>query len=157
MIGLEQLRLESTPARSEECYSAQQPWHSRATDGVGSCECAFGECTQKTALARIRRSARKTYVSSSRDEDRALCNEVATTYSELGKLLDSLGRRTKAQNSYKNEKKWGYIIKSRISNCKTILRIQCVTEGVSSCQANHPLTQTTSSRLRLQIPLQVPP
>ncbi|KAI8602885.1 hypothetical protein EDD21DRAFT_352349 [Dissophora ornata] len=62
----------------------------------------------ETALARIRTSAKKTYVLSSRAEDRALCNEIATTYFELGQLLEGLGRHTKAQASYKNEQKWGY-------------------------------------------------
>ena len=61
----------------------------------------------ETVLARIKTSVRKTYVSSSRAEDRALCSEIAITYFELGKLLDSLGRRSKAQESYKNEGKWG--------------------------------------------------
>ncbi|KAI8600798.1 hypothetical protein EDD21DRAFT_354227 [Dissophora ornata] len=61
----------------------------------------------ETALARIRTSVRKTCVSSSRAEDRALCNEIATTYSELGKLFDDLGRRTKAQACCKKEEKWG--------------------------------------------------
>ncbi|KAI8596563.1 hypothetical protein EDD21DRAFT_243656, partial [Dissophora ornata] len=60
----------------------------------------------ETDLDRIRTSVRKTSVSSSRDEDRALCNEIATTHFELGKLLDGLGCRSKAENSYKNEKKW---------------------------------------------------
>ncbi|KAI8598847.1 hypothetical protein EDD21DRAFT_356000 [Dissophora ornata] len=64
-----------------------------------------------SALARIRTSVRKTFVSSSCAEDRILCNEIATTYFELGKLLDGLGRRTKAQDSYKNEQKWGYVSK----------------------------------------------
>ncbi|KAI8600638.1 hypothetical protein EDD21DRAFT_354377 [Dissophora ornata] len=68
----------------------------------------------ESALARIRTSARKTYVSSSRDEDRALCNEIATTYFELGKLLEGLGRRIKAQTCYKNEEKWGYVSDNNI-------------------------------------------
>ncbi|KAI8598045.1 hypothetical protein EDD21DRAFT_407134, partial [Dissophora ornata] len=61
----------------------------------------------ETDLARIRKSVRITYVSSSRDEDRALCNEIATTHCELGKLWDDLGHHNKAQDSYKNEKQWG--------------------------------------------------
>ncbi|KAI8595003.1 hypothetical protein EDD21DRAFT_359426 [Dissophora ornata] len=60
----------------------------------------------ETALARIRKSVRETFVSSSSDEDRALCNEIATTHFELGKLLDGVGYHVKAQDSYKNEKKW---------------------------------------------------
>ncbi|KAI8602649.1 hypothetical protein EDD21DRAFT_403485 [Dissophora ornata] len=73
------------------------------------------------ALARIKTSVRKTYVSSSRAEDRALCNEIATTYSELGELLDGLGSPTKAQACYKNEEKWGYAFKARVSNCTPML------------------------------------
>ncbi|KAI8602570.1 hypothetical protein EDD21DRAFT_352628 [Dissophora ornata] len=71
-------------------------------------ELALGLCNDaEKALARIRTSVRKAYVLSSRTQDRALCNEIATTYSKIGKLLDSLGRRSKAQDSYKNEQKWG--------------------------------------------------
>ncbi|KAI8601142.1 hypothetical protein EDD21DRAFT_404690, partial [Dissophora ornata] len=71
-------------------------------------ELALAFCNDaETALARIKTSVRKAYVSSSRPQDRTLCNEIATTYSELGELLDSLGRRSKAQASYNNEEKWG--------------------------------------------------
>ena len=71
-------------------------------------ELALSFCTDaKTTLAHIRRSARKTYVSSSLAEDRALCGEIATTYFELGKLLGDLGRLSEAQACYKNEEKWG--------------------------------------------------
>ncbi|KAI8604815.1 hypothetical protein EDD21DRAFT_350561 [Dissophora ornata] len=59
------------------------------------------------ALARIRTSVRKTCVSSLGAEDRAVCNEIATTYFELGELFDGLGCRNKAQACYKNEEKWG--------------------------------------------------
>ncbi|KAI8599880.1 hypothetical protein EDD21DRAFT_355066 [Dissophora ornata] len=75
-----------------------------------SSELAVTSCKDtETALARIRTSVRKTYVSSSRAEDRVLCNEIASTYSELGELLDGLRHPTKAQACYKNEEKWGYI------------------------------------------------
>ncbi|KAI8600059.1 hypothetical protein EDD21DRAFT_143073 [Dissophora ornata] len=71
-------------------------------------EQALGLCKDaEKALARIRTSVRKSYVLSSRAQDRALCNDIATAYSEIGKLLDSLGLRTKAQAIYKNEEKWG--------------------------------------------------
>ncbi|KAI8602572.1 hypothetical protein EDD21DRAFT_352630 [Dissophora ornata] len=71
-------------------------------------ELALASCKDaEKDLARIRTSVRKDYVLSSRTQDRALCNEIATTYSKIGKLLDSLGRRSKAQDSYKNEQKWG--------------------------------------------------
>ncbi|KAI8596515.1 hypothetical protein EDD21DRAFT_408311, partial [Dissophora ornata] len=53
-------------------------------------------------LARIPTSVRKT----SRDEDRDLCNKIATTHFKLGKLLDDWGFSDKAQDNYKNEKKW---------------------------------------------------
>ncbi|KAI8599276.1 hypothetical protein EDD21DRAFT_355603 [Dissophora ornata] len=85
-------------------------------------ELALAFCSDaETALARIRTSVRKASVSSSRAQDRALCSEIATTYSKFGELLDSLGRRSKAQACYKNEEKWGYMIKSRISNRITML------------------------------------
>jgi len=68
----------------------------------------------ETVLSHIRTSVRKTHVSSSRAEDRALCNEIATTYFELGKLLGDLGRLSDAQACYKNEEKWGYVSDSNI-------------------------------------------
>ncbi|KAI8595010.1 hypothetical protein EDD21DRAFT_421087 [Dissophora ornata] len=72
-----------------------------------SSEVALTFCKDaETALARIRKSVRETFVSSSSDEDRVLCNEIATTHFELGKLLDGAGYHTKAQDSYKNEKQW---------------------------------------------------
>jgi len=61
----------------------------------------------EASLSRIGTSVRKTYVSSSLAEDRALCGEIATTYFELGKLLGGLGRLSEAQACYKNEEKWG--------------------------------------------------
>ena len=118
----------------------------------------------ETSLARIKSSARKTYVSSSRSEDRALCNEIGTTYSELGVLLHGLGYPTKAQACYKNEEKWGYVSdinilyrthKALISNRTTILQNQYSTEDVFSCKVNHPLSPTTSHRLLLQTSLKI--
>ncbi|KAI8596392.1 hypothetical protein EDD21DRAFT_408409, partial [Dissophora ornata] len=61
---------------------------------------------QKT-LGRIRISVRNALVSSVSVEDQAIRNEIATTYFELGKLLDKLKRRDKAQTCYKNSEKWG--------------------------------------------------
>ncbi|KAI8596054.1 hypothetical protein EDD21DRAFT_408664, partial [Dissophora ornata] len=74
---------------------------------ANSSELALTFCKDaEKALARIKTSVRKTCVLSSRAEDRALCNEIATTYSELGELLDGLGYPTKAQTYYKSEGKW---------------------------------------------------
>ncbi|KAI8601171.1 hypothetical protein EDD21DRAFT_353908 [Dissophora ornata] len=78
-------------------------------------EIALEYCNDaEKALAHIRTSVRKTCVSSTRAEDQSLCNEIATAYFELGELLDSLGRRTKAQVIYKNGEKWGYVSDNNI-------------------------------------------
>ncbi|KAI8597132.1 hypothetical protein EDD21DRAFT_357537 [Dissophora ornata] len=61
---------------------------------------------QKT-LARIRTSVRKALVSSVSVEDRAIRNEIASTYFELGELLENLKHRDKPQTCYKNSEKWG--------------------------------------------------
>ncbi|KAI8596072.1 hypothetical protein EDD21DRAFT_17012, partial [Dissophora ornata] len=73
-----------------------------------SSELALTFCNEaQTALARIRTSVRKTLVSSVSVEDRAIRNEIASTYFELGELLGNLKHRDKAQTCYKNSEKWG--------------------------------------------------
>ncbi|KAI8597832.1 hypothetical protein EDD21DRAFT_407304, partial [Dissophora ornata] len=61
----------------------------------------------QTALSRIRRSVRKALVLSVSVEDQAIRNEIASTYFELGELLENLKHRDKAQTCYKNSGKWG--------------------------------------------------
>ncbi|KAI8603385.1 hypothetical protein EDD21DRAFT_402890, partial [Dissophora ornata] len=73
-----------------------------------SSELALTFCNEaQTALARIRTSVRKTLVSSVSVEDRAIRDEIASTYFELGELLVNLKHRDKAQTCYKNSEKWG--------------------------------------------------
>ncbi|KAI8603386.1 hypothetical protein EDD21DRAFT_351905 [Dissophora ornata] len=71
-------------------------------------ELALTYCNEaQKALDRIRTSERKALVSSVSVEDRAIRNEIASTYFELGELLGNLKHRDKAQTCYKNSEKWG--------------------------------------------------
>ncbi|KAI8594744.1 hypothetical protein EDD21DRAFT_409602, partial [Dissophora ornata] len=82
--------------------------HLEKARGTNNSELALTYCSDaQTALDRIRTSVRKALVSSVSAEDRAMCNKIASTYFELGELLDNLNRRSKAQTCYKNSEKWG--------------------------------------------------
>ncbi|KAI8598161.1 hypothetical protein EDD21DRAFT_407049, partial [Dissophora ornata] len=71
-------------------------------------ELALTYCIEsQKALGRIRTSVRKALVSSVSVEDRAIRNEVASTYFQLGELLENLKHPDKAQTCYKNSEKWG--------------------------------------------------
>ncbi|KAI8602318.1 hypothetical protein EDD21DRAFT_352863 [Dissophora ornata] len=75
---------------------------------ANSSELALMYCNEaQKALARIRTSVRKALVSSVTVEDRAMRNEIASTYFELGELLENLKHPDKAQTCYKNSEKWG--------------------------------------------------
>ncbi|KAI8600572.1 hypothetical protein EDD21DRAFT_415718 [Dissophora ornata] len=91
-----QVALEDANAHLENARKAKRP------------ELALTYCNEaQKALGRIRRSVRKNLVSSVSVEDRAICNEIASTYFQLGELLENLKNRDKAQTCYKNSEKWG--------------------------------------------------
>ncbi|KAI8599573.1 hypothetical protein EDD21DRAFT_355337 [Dissophora ornata] len=82
--------------------------HLENARGTSNSELAQMYCSDaQTALDRIRTSVRKALVSSVSVEDRAIRNEIASTYFELGELLGNLKHRDKAQTCYKNSEKWG--------------------------------------------------
>jgi len=71
-------------------------------------ELALSFCNDaQTALDRIRTSVRKALVSSVSDKDRAMRNEIASNYFEIGELLDNWKLHGKAQTCYKDSEKWG--------------------------------------------------
>ncbi|KAI8594209.1 hypothetical protein EDD21DRAFT_449538, partial [Dissophora ornata] len=73
-----------------------------------SSELALTYCNEsQKALGRIRTSVKKALVSSVSVEDRVICNEIASTYFQLGKLLENLKHRDEAQTCYKKSEKWG--------------------------------------------------
>ncbi|KAI8599314.1 hypothetical protein EDD21DRAFT_406120, partial [Dissophora ornata] len=73
-----------------------------------SSELALTYCNEaQKALARIRRSVKKALVSSVSFEDLAIRNEIASTYFELGELLENLKHRDKARTCYESSEKWG--------------------------------------------------
>ncbi|KAF9903177.1 hypothetical protein BX616_001696, partial [Lobosporangium transversale] len=61
-----------------------------------------------TTLSRIHRSVRKTLVSSTRDEDKALCQRVATAYRKLGRSFERLGHLDGTRCCERKAGKWGY-------------------------------------------------
>ncbi|KAI8598725.1 hypothetical protein EDD21DRAFT_356115 [Dissophora ornata] len=61
----------------------------------------------EAALSRMKRPAKKIVMSSLRADDLALRDGIAAAYSEIGKLLISLGNSAKAQVSNKKAEKWG--------------------------------------------------
>jgi hypothetical protein len=60
-----------------------------------------------TALSGIKGSQRRAVIPPKKDEDRTLSDGVATAFTDLGTLQDSLGRSNNAQASYKKAAQWG--------------------------------------------------
>ncbi|KAI8595916.1 hypothetical protein EDD21DRAFT_408766 [Dissophora ornata] len=74
-------------------------------------ELALTLCNEaEAALSRIKRAAKKALISPPFSvEDQTLRVGIATAYFEHGKLVESLGYRTKAQASHKKAQKWGWL------------------------------------------------
>ncbi|KAF9896439.1 hypothetical protein BX616_007448 [Lobosporangium transversale] len=61
-----------------------------------------------STLARIEESERKTLLSSTAEEDKALCQNIAAAFNEIARIFDRLGRSRDAQRTDKIAGKWGY-------------------------------------------------
>ncbi len=64
-----------------------------------------------TVLYAMKRGARKTLDPTSSVEDQELCENVASIFTEHGKLWERLENVEKARSSYEKAGKWRYVIK----------------------------------------------
>ncbi|KAF9904967.1 hypothetical protein BX616_001133 [Lobosporangium transversale] len=73
-------------------------------------EIALELCLDAVAvLSRIHRSVRKALITSTRNEDKTLCQNVATAYYDLARSFERLGQPDEARNNDRKAEKWGYV------------------------------------------------
>jgi len=76
--------------------------------GTKNSELALELCGDAGAsLSGIKRSTRKALIPPKKDDDRTLSDRIATAFTILGTLQDSLGRGDKARANYKKAVQWG--------------------------------------------------
>ncbi|KAF9909407.1 hypothetical protein BX616_011186, partial [Lobosporangium transversale] len=67
------------------------------------------------ALSRIHQSDIKNLASPASNEDRILCQGIASAYNEVARLFEHLGRSSDAEKNDRKARKWGYVQDSNIT------------------------------------------
>lgn len=69
--------------------------------------CSLASAIVDSTLFGMKRGLRKTLVPPSTEEDREVCNSIASIFNEHGMLLERAGDSERARSCFAKAKKWG--------------------------------------------------